>query len=239
MTRNPHFDRDEKIIPGPTVRPRDAATLVLVRRDGDAPRVLMGKRSGKHAFMPNKYVFPGGRVDPSDGRLPAADTLHPLSAQSLLRAQITEARAKALAMAAIRETFEETGLIIGTSAADVPRTKSPNWKTFFATGHLPQLTPLRYMFRAITPPNRVRRFDTRFFLVFTDEVAADIPEELAGSGELVDLHWITLSDSQTLDVPNVTHTVLNEVIARVSNPKLRRPVPFIRFHKGRPEYQEH
>ncbi len=239
MTRNPHFDKDEKIIPGPSVRPRDAATLVLVRRDGSVPRVLMGKRSGKHAFMPNKYVFPGGRVDPSDGRLPAADTLHPLSAESLLRAQISESRAKALAMAAIRETFEETGLIIGAPVESAPRTKSANWRTFFETGHLPQLGPLRYMFRAITPPNRVRRFDTRFFLVFTDEVAAYIPEELAGSGELVDLHWIPLSDSQGLDVPNVTHTVLNEVIARVDRPKSRRPVPFIRFHKGRPHLEEH
>ncbi len=239
MTRSPHFDKDEKIVPGPSVRARDAATLVLVRRDGDLPRVLMGKRSGKHTFMPNKYVFPGGRVDPGDGRLPTVDALHPETANSLLQAGISPARAKALAMAAIRETFEETGLIIGSAVDRPPHTKSKNWKPFFASGHVPQLGPLRYMFRAITPPNRVRRFDTRFFLVFTDEVSAEIPDQLSGSGELVDLHWIALSQSQELDVPNVTHTVLNEVIARVGNPKIKRPVPYIRFHKGRAQYEEH
>ncbi|HUF44051.1 MAG TPA: NUDIX hydrolase, partial [Aestuariivirgaceae bacterium] len=47
----------------PAIRPRDAATLIILRRDGAKTRVLMGKRHSDHAFMPGKYVFPGGRVD--------------------------------------------------------------------------------------------------------------------------------------------------------------------------------
>lgn len=233
-------EKGEKLIPGPSVRPRDAATLVLVRRDGkQGPRVLMGKRHGGHVFMPNKFVFPGGRVDPSDGRLPAADKLRAGATRSLLRARISEARAKALAMAAIRETFEETGVIIGKPQKALPVTRSKNWAPFYETGHMPQLGALDYMFRAITPPQRVRRFDTRFFLVFADEVAADVPEGLTGSGELVDLDWIPLSQSRDLDVPAITHMVLGEVMERVDDPARKRPVPSVRFLNGKPAYEEH
>ena len=58
---------------GRAVRPRDAATLILVRNDGATPQVLMGQRHANHKFMPNKFVFPGGRVDPADSRVRPAD----------------------------------------------------------------------------------------------------------------------------------------------------------------------
>jgi len=59
----------------PYLRPRDAATLILVRQRGKIPEVLLGCRDAKHAFMPNRYVFPGGRVDPADARVPVATPL--------------------------------------------------------------------------------------------------------------------------------------------------------------------
>src|SRR3712207_900104 len=87
------------------VRPKDAGTLILVRHDRFEPRLLMGRRAGGHAFMPSKWVFPGGRVDRSDGRAPSATELKPETAARL------GPRGRAMAMAAVRETFEEAGLI--------------------------------------------------------------------------------------------------------------------------------
>src|SRR5918998_5474664 len=83
------------------VRPKHAATLILVRRDGPAPRLLMGRRAGGHAFMPSKWVFPGGRIERADWSAPSASELEPQTAAKV------GARARPLAMAAVRETFEE------------------------------------------------------------------------------------------------------------------------------------
>ena len=95
----------------PSVRPKDAATLILVRRDGPKPRILVGKRSNRHDFMPDKYVFPGGRVDPTDARAPAASELHETVESDLtIRSR---RKPRAFGLTAVRETFEETGLIIG------------------------------------------------------------------------------------------------------------------------------
>src|SRR5271166_2989644 len=99
---------NEKIVPN-TLRPKDAATLVLVKRDGGAARVLMGQRHGDMAFMANKYVFPGGRLDPADMRIPVSTELAPHVAARAAHGA-SPARARGLALAAIRETFEETGI---------------------------------------------------------------------------------------------------------------------------------
>src|ERR1700733_4257701 len=96
----------------PYMRPRDAATLILVRMKGKTPEVLMGCRAAAHAFMPNRYVFPGGRVDPADAHVPVATPLDRHVKARLLKAA-SEKRAHALGVAAIRETFEESGLILG------------------------------------------------------------------------------------------------------------------------------
>ena len=102
------YDREgdgDVILKGePSPRPKDAATLILIRPASDTAEVLMGKRSGRHSFMPDKYVFPGGRVDPGDGRIPAASELHPASEATLIRG--TRRKPRAFALTAIRETFE-------------------------------------------------------------------------------------------------------------------------------------
>src|SRR5712691_5911065 len=102
----------ERDLSSPYVRPKDAATLILVDRSGRVPKVLLGKRHARHKFMPGKFVFPGGRVDPADKRMPVARALDP-NAQAHLMKRLRRpnaAKARALALAAIRETFEETGL---------------------------------------------------------------------------------------------------------------------------------
>jgi 8-oxo-dGTP pyrophosphatase MutT (NUDIX family) len=232
-------DEGEMIVPGPSVRPRDAASLILLKREGDEVCVLMGKRHQRHAFMPNKFVFPGGRVDPGDARVPAANDLPARARKKLLKSPINEARARALAMAAVRETFEEAGVIIGQPTDQAPQSRSPHWRPFFETGHLPELAPLQYVFRAITPPQRPRRFDTRFFMLYEHETAARTPEALLGSGELQELAWIPLTRTHEVDLPSITEAVLAEVRARVTDPDPDRPVPFIRFTNGKPNLEAH
>ncbi len=90
--------------------PKDSATLILVRHDDNHPRVLMGQRSAAHAFMPNKFVFPGGRLDPDDCKLKPGRDLHQSTLSRLMirmRGRPSAVRARGLAMAAIRETLEE------------------------------------------------------------------------------------------------------------------------------------
>ena len=208
----------------PYIRPRDAATLLVIRRDGPVPRVLMGRRVGGHAFMPDKWVFPGGRIHPSDFRVPAASALERETAEALLRT-CPPARARALALTAIRETFEETGLIVGQPGAGKT---SGEWRDFFATGHLPHIEPLRLVARAITPPARPRRFDARFFTVDAEHLVSLDPG--AGSGELDEIAWFDWAAAAALDLPSITRAILAEVALRDAEPG--RPIPFHRFDRG-------
>ena len=210
----------------PHIRPRDAATLLVIRRDGPRPRVLMGRRVGGHAFMPDKWVFPGGRIHPADFKVAAATDLSADVAEALSRTCAT-ARARALAATAIRETFEETGLIVGRPGA--ARTKSSEWRDFLATGHLPDLAPLRFVARAITPPARTRRFDARFFTVDAGHLVSLDPGK--GSGELDEIAWFDWDAAAALDLPAITRAILAEVAAREHDPD--RPIPYHRFDNGR------
>jgi 8-oxo-dGTP pyrophosphatase MutT (NUDIX family) len=200
------------------VRPKDAATLILVRRDG-APKLLMGRRHGGHAFMPSKWVFPGGAVDRFDARAPAASELRAHVARRL------GARARGLAMAAVRETFEEAGLLLA-KAGEANRAPS-GWATFLQHG-LPDLAALDYVARAITPPYRPRRFDARFFQA--DASALLNLERLPGTGELEEIAWVPLDEVQALDLPSITRFVVSEVAQRLEDP--RRAIPFVRMVRG-------
>ncbi|MHA1524397.1 MAG: NUDIX hydrolase, partial [Alphaproteobacteria bacterium] len=169
---------------GPAVPIRNAATLVLVRGTGKSAQVLMGRRHGGHKFMPNMVVFPGGRVDRCDARLVGWAGDLPPQTLSLLSGGIAArtTAARALGLAAVRETFEETGFIVG--ARGKLRTRSPAWKVFAKTGYKPNLAHLHYFARATTPPGRPRRFDTRFFIMNADHLAranvAPATDELSG-----------------------------------------------------------
>jgi 8-oxo-dGTP pyrophosphatase MutT (NUDIX family) len=225
------FDSDNEQIVGGVLRPKDAATLVIVKRDAGAPRVLMGQRHGNMAFMANKYVFPGGRIDPADMRISVTSQLRPHVAARAGHGS-TPARARGLALAAIRETFEETGILIGERSEVVPRTRAPAWKKFFEHKVVPRLDTLEIIARAVTPPNRTRRFDARFFMVDADAIVHEL-EELDNE-ELLTPAWLTLDEARALDLPSITRTVLDEVEARVSEgADPSRPIPFYRFSRGK------
>ncbi len=214
------------ILPGRSLRPKDAATLLLIRRDGPQPRVLMGRRARGHVFMAQKWVFPGGRLHPSDFRIAAATELAEASAAPLHRTA-PPARARALATAAVRELFEETGLVLGRPGQ--ARTRSPEWRDFLATGHLPHLAPLQFVGRAITPPVRPRRFDARFFMADAAELIS--PDPTSGSGELDEIAWFAWDEAEQLDLPSITRAILADVAARLDDPQ--RPIPYHRFDAGR------
>ncbi len=211
-------------------RPRDAATLILVRRAGGEPEVLLGQRHGGHAFMPNRYVFPGGRVDPGDHRVASATPLRADVRERLERAA-TPVRAHALGVAAIRETFEETGLMIGAPSSSAAA-RGEAWDRFAAEGLGPALGALDYLYRAVTPPGRPRRFNARFFLAAAEAARGT----LTGNGELGDLHWVGLDEALGLPLPNVTQLVLKLVAGHLADPPppgVRRPVPRFRTVHGR------
>ena len=178
----------------PYYRPRDAATLILVDRSGSVPRVLVGRRHDKVVFMPGKFVFPGGRVDKSDHRVPVAAPIPKELEQNLLKSspKITASRAKSLAIAAIREACEETGLCLGRKADGAAAKIDGPWKPFADAGLLPDPSGLFLIARAITPPGRVRRFDTRFFTADASAIAHRIDGVVHADAELVELVWVEL-----------------------------------------------
>jgi 8-oxo-dGTP pyrophosphatase MutT (NUDIX family) len=194
----------------------------------------LGKRNERHKFMPGKFVFPGGGVDASDKRMPVA---HPLdkNAEARLMERFhkgSAVRARALALAAIRETCEETGLLLGihSNAADIP---TGPWMPFAQHKVLPDLGAIHFVGRAITPPGRPRRFDARFFTMDASAIAHRIDGVTGPDAELVELVWMPLRDAQQLDMPAVTGVMLEELDARIADGLGHSlPVPFYRMLRG-------
>lgn len=188
---------------------RDAATIILLRQGGDAPRVLMGQRGKGAVFMPGKFVFPGGAVDAEDYRQIPPGELEQETARRLAQESPSEL-VPALANAALRELREETGLI------------------------LPDVSRLHFVFRAITPPGRPRRFDARFFLADAGQIAGDADDFSKAEEELTHLQWVTLARARGFDLPFVTRVVLAEVEARLNLGLPPENVPFFdhRYETG-------
>ena len=216
------------------LRPRDAATLILLDRREGKFHVLMGRRHHKHVFMPGRFVFPGGRTDPTDSRIPVAAPLHPAEQEKLLLPRMSESRARAIALSAIRETYEEAGLLIGHKAPF--STRNPNWQGFIDHGVQPSLDELRYIGRAITPPGRTRRFDTRFFAVWREAVTMEMPEG-APTDELEELAWLPIQAARELEIPPITRTILTELEQRLADDPHLTPgagtVPFYFMRNNR------
>jgi 8-oxo-dGTP pyrophosphatase MutT (NUDIX family) len=204
---------------------RDAST-VIVLRDPDRPHVLMGQRGKTAAFMPDKFVFPGGAVDAGDADIPLSRPLPPLCAERLCE-DCDRDIAHDLATAAVRELFEETGLALGQPGA-WPGPVPEDWARFAARSLVPVADPLQFVFRAITPPGRPRRFDARFFLVHAEALAGDPDDFSDACDELSHLQWIPLAEARRFDLPFITEVVLAEVTARAHDRTPPASVPFFR-----------
>jgi 8-oxo-dGTP pyrophosphatase MutT (NUDIX family) len=213
-------------VPGArAVRPRSAATVMIIRRDGPKPRVLMGKRHGGHSFMPDRWVFPGGRIDPADYRAPFATDLKP-DVTAVFDAYLKPGKGRALALAAVRETFEEAGLLLAKAARSRPA--AGPWRTFVEQGALADLEALDVVARAITPPQVGKRFDTWFLLADAERLMS--LERQADCGELEEIAWVDFDEAQTLPLPTVTRMMIKESVERMKDPT--RPKPFLRFRSG-------
>ncbi len=177
----------------------------------------MGRRPSTSSFMPDWYVFPGGRVDPCDAEPPRGVALRPdVAARLERRGGARQATGMALAMAAIRETFEETGLLVGQPCpnGDGAGLETPFGQACAAAGVAPALGELDYIARAITPTRSPKRFNARFFTVDAVHARGD----LGGSGELADLRWVRLDDPGDLPIADVTAFVLGEAARWLAAP---------------------
>src|SRR3977135_459667 len=220
----------------PYRRPVDAATLILVDRTATTPKVLVGKRHDKVVFMPGKFVFPGGGVDKTDNRIPVAAPIPKALKANLLKGspKITPSRARSLAVAAIREACEETGLCLGRKSDSAAPKLDGAWKPFSDAGLLPDPSSLFLIARAITPPGRVRRFDTRFFTADASAITHHVQGVIHADAELVELVWVELGSKPLADLHPMTKSVLNELEKRLATGPLRHdaPVPFFHFYGG-------
>ena len=191
------------------VRPRDAATLVIHRQRNGTREVLLGRRSDKARFKPGVYVFPGGGLEAHDHRVVPHS---PLAADIPARVGVGSAlsRAQALALAAVRETFEECGLIVG-APGDIGPNPSPSWQAFRALGLAPPLGALRYLGRAITPAAQPIRFHARFFAVDVHHVSGRTDD----TSELSDLQWVPTAEVRDLQVMPVTLLMLEALVRQL------------------------
>jgi 8-oxo-dGTP pyrophosphatase MutT (NUDIX family) len=230
-----HLVDDERSGAFPEVEPRDAATLIVLDRGDAQPKVLLGKRHARHIFMPGKFVFPGGRVDATDRGMPAAKPCH----SEVERKLLTETRfnssadAQALILAAIRETFEETGLVIGARHSTTLEIPPGPWSKFVQTGFYPDPSRLHFIARAITPLGFPRRFDARFFCVDRGAIGHKLDNVTHSEAELVELVWLPIGEAKRLDLPLITGLVLEELEQRLRGdlgPHL--PVPFYATRDG-------
>ena len=213
---------------------RDAASVLLFRDTNSCPRVLVGQRGRAAAFMPNKFVFPGGAVGKEDRGIALATPLGPTCISRLARTASPEI-VSMLASCAVREFYEETGLKLAEPLEQRRPHANPNWKAFFDSGLIPSAKGLVYFYRALTPPGLPRRFDTRFFLGVLGEVPlAGDPDDFAdASDELERLQWFPVSDAQNLDLPYISRVVLDEALLVLENERPPPSVPFHFFKDGR------
>lgn len=222
--RSRELTKDIQISRFPNSRPRDAATLLILDRSGSEPKLLMGRRHHKLKFMPGKFVFPGGRVEPQDYLATAGCKMPTQITAKLLRRVngiMHPQRAYALAHAALRETQEETGVLLSNRlVSGQTQNRQP-----------PDFDGLTFLARAITPPRRPRRFDTRFFVISSDRISGTHP---IVDGEFTAIEWFTRSDALRQDLPSITRLILDDLEERINADALDdalAPVPFY-FMRG-------
>jgi 8-oxo-dGTP pyrophosphatase MutT (NUDIX family) len=196
------------------VRPRDAASLILLRGEGEALEVLAGRRPLNVKFMPGVYVFPGGAIDPPDRIAWNVETGADALGAKLARA----------ARAALRETWEEAGVLIGRPGGEPSAApeRAPIEQAYRERGLVAAMDLLTYVGRAITPSHSFRRFNTRFFLGDGNHVFG----EPAASDELEDVGWHPVGHDAFESFRDVTRFMLARAIELRGGAASSRPPLF-------------
>jgi 8-oxo-dGTP pyrophosphatase MutT (NUDIX family) len=225
-------------VPGhPNLTPKDASTLILLDRSGPSPKVLMGKRHQRHTFLPGSFVFPGGSVDADDRNMPVAAPLDPRAEKKLMQhvRRPSADKARGLALAAIRETFEETGLLLGSKSDSAAAAPKGPWQAFAEAGIQPDLSSMHFIARAITPPRRKRRYDTRFFTADVSAIAHKIEGKVGADFELTELVWLPLEGiKQRIELLAITEIVLHDLHKQIeAGFSHDLPVPLYRVMHGK------
>jgi 8-oxo-dGTP pyrophosphatase MutT (NUDIX family) len=209
---------------------KDAAALILLDcSNPDSPKILLGRRNKSHVFAPSKYVFPGGRVERDDARVNIYGTFASHVEQRLLHKarNPSPGKARGIALAAVRELAEETGIFLGSREIGAPESVPPLWEPFKQAGVFPSLDGVWLVARAITPAGFPRRFDTRFFAARTDLIARKFSGKAHRDAELTKLAWVTFDEAEQLDLMDITRLILNETRLRLDTGLERNmPVPF-------------
>lgn len=214
----------------PALVPKDAATLLILDRTPSGVHVLMGRRRDDLAFNPGAYVFPGGRVDKSDGLVSAAEEPgERLTARLMdrMRGKPSKRRARGLIVAALRETAEETGFLVGRRGGGFRAAPPPEFAPFVDRDVGLDLSAPRLIGRAITPVRRPRRFDARFFAVWAQDAVAHAPTDgRPPDNELSDVRFVPLAETGRLELPRITVIMLAELDRRLADdPDLSRDLP--------------
>ena len=222
---------EHKASPKRPVRPRHAASLVLLRGATEDPEVLLGRRPMTARFMPGVYVFPGGALERGDHAVAAALDLRP-DVHVRLSRHGGPRRARALPWTAIRETWEETGVMVGRPGDFAPRRHNPATDAFLEAGLVPAPDALDYIARAVTPTHSPIRFDTRFFIAD----GAAVGGRLVETHELEDIGWHRLKRViEAMKIMGVTRFVLEEALRNWRlrpPPDADRPIPFLTRRAG-------
>lgn len=198
------------------VVPNPAASLILLKGDKENPLVLMGRRKASLRFMPGYYVFPGGRIDASDYDDAALLKSIPIAGIEGVRETLSTIDARAHTLGAIRELWEETGLLLGAESHSALQGASEFIQACNNKFMLPDVENCQCIAQAITPAGSPVRFNTFFFLADGKSVIKDsVP-----SGELEDIGWHYVKDAlKTLQIADVTEAVLKESTSHWKRPK--------------------
>ena len=202
---------------------KNAATIVVIRHEASSHYVLMGQRSSKVAFMPSKFVFPGGTWEDTDKNIPYAQAMDNRQ-KKLLGLQTNFPHSHKLGITAIRELWEETGLRLSSKGKFAAAPIS--WKAFFLDQQGPNLSSLNFFFRAVTPPGRSHRFDARFFFCDSSDIFENLDDFSEASGELIDLQWVEITQTKTLNLPIITTIVIKHLIGLIHANLTYDVVPF-------------
>lgn len=222
-------ERDKRKALARAVRPRIASTIVLIHGPKENPKILMGQRSSRHDFMPSVYVFPGGRVDRADSYADYVGDLSPRSAR-ILEAAFTPRKARAVALASVRETYEETSLLLGQKAETNRNINNPSWDAFRKAGLKADLTGIEVFGRAITPPHRHKRFDAWFFVKHLG--MPDLPK-IEDSAELLNVGWFTFAQIKELELQRATQMMLRVLEQYLSTDKPPADIFFSHATRGK------
>jgi len=200
-------------------KPKLASTLVITCGSGNNLKILMGQRSKRHDFMPSVYVFPGGRVDRADSYAPYTGALSTRT-ERILEAAYTPRRARAVVLASLRETWEETGLMLGKDTRMMRNLTHPSYDAFREAGLTPDLSGIEVFGRAVTPPHRHKRFDAWFFVKHLGDIT---PPAISDSHELQNVGWFTFEQIETLETQRATDMMLQvlKTFLKASNPPER------------------